>query len=142
MSLIQKTSISLNNIGVPGFTKDGLFLGEQPIETNTLIRTSGFTNNQSKSFVLDNYSLIPVIAYFVDSAVTPSYKFDIVTPNGLNWSLTADSGKITSYAGCKTFLFPFQVIDKGSTITITASQVNTGLFLFGRAGYIEDVKLF
>lgn len=117
---INRTTVNVNGVPIPGLSRNGLFLSESPIDSYFLYRTPNLAANVAKTFVLDFTGIIEFIVAN-DTTGNAVYTVTIVTPENVTHTFTIPGAVITNYTGVRVIAFPKFPIDKGSRISIASS---------------------
>lgn len=142
MSLeLNRAVVNFNGVPVPGFFRNGMFLGETPIETFLLFRSGAFTANQSKSFLVD-LPIKPKTVLVSDTNADTTYTFTVTTPENVIWTMPFTASNMLHckiIGNSKLIDFPSFVLDKGSRVTISPSKAIQGIAFF--AGFASNVEI-
>lgn len=138
---VARSSIAVNGISVPGFDRNGLFIGESPVTTYLLFRSGAFAAGQAKSFMIE-FPCIPRAILFNDTLATNTYNISILTSDGTTWAFVASGANITSFGNMRSVALPAVVLDKGAKVTITPTSAIQGFIMSATLAYNIEVKDF
>lgn len=136
-----RTAININGVSVPGVNRDGLFIGEQPINTFVLFKTGSMTAGSSKSFLID-FPITPKAVIINDTTTNNTYTFNIVTADNVSFPTVIAASQMTIYGNAKVFTFPSIVWDKGTRISVNVTNAIQAIQIFGCLAYNVDIRDF
>lgn len=137
----ERTIINVNGVSVPGVNRDGVFIGEQPINTFLLFRANAFVANTSRTFLID-FPVTPKTAIISDTTNNNTYIFTILTAEGITWTITVAASQVTAYGNTKVFNFPPIVMDKASKATVAVTNAIQAMCIFANFAYNIEVRDF
>lgn len=137
----RKEVINVNGISVPGITRDGVFISEQPINTFMLFKSGAFAAGVAKSFLVD-FPIIPKTIVFSDTTNNNTYTLSILTYELVLWTMTIPVAQLKSYGTTKVLDFPLLVVDKLSRFSISATNAFQSVAIFANLAYNIDVRDF
>lgn len=137
----QRTVINVNGISIPGVNRDGVFIGEQPINTFVLFKTGSMAAGSSKLFVID-FPITPKAAIISDTSTNNTYTFNIVTADNVNFPMVVGATQVTAHGNAKVFNFPSIVWDKGTRISVAVTNAIGAIQIFGSLAYNVDIRDF
>lgn len=126
---INRTSINVNGIPVPGLSRNGQFLSEAPVESYLLHRTTVLTANAAKSFIID-YSCIIEFVVCIDTNANTNFTFTITSPENVAYAITVPSVSTVKLGDTRIITLPNLPIDKRSTISVLSSNNISQLGLY------------
>lgn len=128
---IIRTSVNMNGVAIPGISRNGQFLTEQPIESLFMFRTPALAAGVAKSFKID-FSGVIELALCIDTGTTTNFTFTVVTPENVTYVMELIPALTTKYGNTRVLNLPKIPIDKGSTVSILSSTATTQMTLFVR----------
>lgn len=137
----ERAVISVNGVSVPGVTRNGLFISEQPINTFMVFRSGAFLANTSKNCLVE-FPVTPKTLIISDTTTNNTYTLGVLTPEGVNWIIPITSTQLAVYGSTKIFNFGSMVIDKGSKLTFGVVNAIQSVAMFSNLAYNVDVRDF
>lgn len=137
----QRGVISVNGVAVPGVYRNGVFIGEQPVNTFIVNRSGAFLAAQVKSFFVD-FPILLKLLIISDTTNNNTYTLTILSPEGVTWTMVIPVAQATSTGTCKTINLPQMALDKGTKVSISAVNAFQSMAMYSNLAYNIDVKDF
>ena len=142
---VKQSVISVGGHSVPGLTRDGLFLGEAPIDTYCWFRLNRIASNYAPQVLLD-YSVL-IESVFFDLEEVPSFpvffQIEVILPDGqVLMVFRFEENNIVKFKDSYQIKVPTLPLQAGLKINCFSSHVLRSINLYCKLIQIIDVKNF
>lgn len=138
---VRKTLVNISGVSIPGISRDGLFLGESPVNSFIQYRAVALDAGEARKILVKHPCTIETIL-ISDPANGTKYDFQVITTEGFTWLISIPTTQVLNFGTTRIIAFPNFVLDADYQLIITPSNPLSGVVVFTRLAVNVDIRDF